>query len=234
MLPEVIAATLDRFAALSHAASMIIAIDGTLASGKGTIARRLAAIFGLPHLDTGSLYRATGLAAERARVSLDDEAAVAALASILDLSTFDDRDLRSGQAGKAASRVAVLPAVRAALLDYQRQFAEQPGGAILDGRDIGTVICPDADVKLWIDADVAERARRRREELLKAGETISEAEMVADLKARDQRDRNRAAAPMKKADDAVLIDTTDLCIDAAVEKARAVIEAAQAGIDRRL
>lgn len=203
----------------------VIAIDGTLASGKGTIARRISAAFGLPHMDTGALYRATALSAMRSDVDLSDETAVARIAAALDLSGFEDRDLRTASVGQAASRVAALPAVRAALLELQRNFARRPEGAVLDGRDIGTVICPDADVKLWIDADLAERARRRRVELEGSGQSISQAEMVAHLKERDARDRSREAAPMQKAEDAVLIDTTDVDIDAAVDKARAVVEA---------
>ncbi|MEM6901518.1 MAG: (d)CMP kinase [Pseudomonadota bacterium] len=203
----------------------VIAIDGTLASGKGTIARRISEAFGLPHMDTGALYRATALSAMRRDVDLSDETAVAGIAAGLDLSGFKDRDLRTASVGQAASMVAALPAVRAALLELQRNFARRPEGAVLDGRDIGTVICPDADVKLWIDADLAERARRRRVELERSGQSISQAEMVAHLKERDARDRSREAAPMQKAEDAVLIDTTDLDIDAAVDKARAVVEA---------
>ncbi|MEO1407752.1 MAG: (d)CMP kinase [Pseudomonadota bacterium] len=204
---------------------LVIAIDGTLASGKGTIARLIAAEFDLPHMDTGALYRATALAAIRANADFLDEKAVAEIASKLDLSEFDDRDLRTAAVGQAASKVAALPEVRAALLDLQRNFASQPGGAVLDGRDIGTIICPEADVKLWIDAELAERARRRRLELEKAGQSISQEDMVDHLRERDARDRSRETAPMQKADDAVLIETTDLDIDAAVDKARAVIEA---------
>ncbi|MEO0883362.1 MAG: (d)CMP kinase [Pseudomonadota bacterium] len=206
----------------------IIAIDGTLASGKGTIARRIAAEFGLPHMDTGALYRATALAAMRAGVDPCEELDVARIAADLDLSHFEDQDLRTATVGQAASKVAALPGVRAALLDLQIGFAHQPGGAVLDGRDIGTVICPDADIKLWIDADVAERARRRRAELEASGQVMSQEDMIAHLEERDARDRSRSTAPMQKAADAVLIDTTDLDIDAAVDKARAVVEAALA------
>ena len=210
---------------------LVIAIDGTLASGKGTIARRLAEHFALPHMDTGALYRAVAVSAIRAGVALDDEAALAAIARMLDLSCFDDLELRTAEAGQAASKVAAFPAVREALLDLQKAFACQPGGAILDGRDIGTVICPDARIKLWIDADIAERARRRRLELEQKGEVISQAQMLSELERRDARDRSRPTAPMKKADDAVLIDTTDMDIDAAVDKARAVVLAALAEDD---
>lgn len=203
---------------------MIIAIDGTLASGKGTIARRLAAWYGLPHMDTGRLYRATGVAALKAGADFSHSEALAALASALDLSDFDESELRTGEAGQAASKVAAVPQVRAALLGLQRAFARQPGGAVLDGRDIGTVICPDADVKLWVDARTQVRAARRLKELQAAGETLTLAQMIADLEARDARDSARSDAPMKRAPDAVLIDTSDLTIDAAVDKARAVVE----------
>ncbi|WP_370236115.1 MULTISPECIES: (d)CMP kinase [Henriciella] len=203
---------------------MIIAIDGTLASGKGTIARRIAAWFGLPYMDTGRLYRATGVAAIKERVDLADGELVAAVASSLDLNDFEEAELRTAEAGVAASKVAALPDVRAALLQLQRDFANQKLGAVLDGRDIGTVVCPDADVKLWIDADVEVRAKRRHLELRKAGDTITLENLTQQLRERDERDANRKDAPMKKAADAVLIDTTDLTIDAAVDKARAVIE----------
>jgi cytidylate kinase len=203
---------------------MIIAIDGTLASGKGTIARRIAAWFGLPYMDTGRLYRATGVAAIKERVDLADGELVAAVASSLDLNDFEEAELRTAEAGVAASKVAALPDVRAALLQLQRDFANQKLGAVLDGRDIGTVVCPDADVKLWIDADVEVRAKRRHLELRKAGDTITLEDLTQQLRERDERDANRKDAPMKKAADAVLIDTTDLTIDAAVDKARAVIE----------
>ncbi|MEM5515453.1 (d)CMP kinase [Henriciella sp. AS95] len=203
---------------------MIIAIDGTLASGKGTIARRIAAWFGLPHMDTGRLYRATGVAALKEQVDLADGELVAAVAASLDLNDFEESELRTAEAGTAASKVAVLPEVRAALLQLQRDFAHQEMGAVLDGRDIGTVVCPEAEVKLWIDADVEVRAQRRHLELRKAGDTISLDALTQQLRERDERDANRKDAPMKKAADAVLIDTTDLTIDAAVDKARAVIE----------
>ena len=204
---------------------MIIAIDGTLASGKGTIAKRLSAWYGLAHMDTGRLYRATGGAATQKKVDFDDPEALAAVARTLDLNDFDEADLRTAEAGQAASKVAAVPEVRAALLELQRAFAHQPKGAVLDGRDIGTVVCPDADVKLWIDADVEVRATRRWKELTDKGETLSLEDMIAQLKERDARDKNRADAPMIAAADSVLIDTTHLTIDAAVDKARAVVEA---------
>ena len=204
---------------------MIIAIDGTLASGKGTIARRLSGWFGLPHMDTGQLYRATGVSALNQNIDFDDPVALAEAARTLDLNDFLEDHLRTAEAGQAASKVAAVPAVRAALLDLQRAFANQAKGAVLDGRDIGTVVCPDADVKLWVDASVEARATRRWKELTSKGETLSLDDMIAQLKERDERDRNRADAPMIAAADSVLIDTTHLTIDAAVDKARAAVEA---------
>lgn len=204
---------------------MIIAIDGTLASGKGTIARRLAAWYGLPYMDTGRLYRATGVAALKQGVALNDGETLAHVASALDLNDFEESELRTAEAGSAASKVAALPQVRAALLELQRAFANQAAGAVLDGRDIGTVVCPQADVKLWIDAGVEVRAERRHRELSAAGETITLGELTRQLRERDERDRGRKDAPMKMAADAVLIDTTDLTIDAAVEKARVAVDA---------
>ncbi|MEM9055692.1 MAG: (d)CMP kinase [Pseudomonadota bacterium] len=204
---------------------MIIAIDGTLASGKGTIARRLSGWYGLPHMDTGQLYRATGVAALKKGVDFEDYDSLAGVARSLDLNDYTENELRTGEAGQAASKVAAIPAVRAALLDLQRAFANQAKGAILDGRDIGTVVCPEADVKLWVDASVEVRATRRWKELTAKGDTLTLDDMIAQLKERDERDRNRADAPMVAAADAVLIDTTDLTIDAAVDKARAAVEA---------
>lgn len=204
---------------------MIIAIDGTLASGKGTIARRLAGWYGLPHMDTGRLYRATGVAAMAKAVDFSDHAALAEVALTLDLNDHSEVALRSAEAGQAASKVAAVPEVRGALLELQRAFARRPKGAVLDGRDIGTVVCPDADVKLWIDASVEKRAERRWKELIEKGETLSLDEMVTQLKERDHRDKTRADAPMVAAVDSVLIDTTLLTIDAAVDKARAAVEA---------
>lgn len=204
---------------------MIIAIDGTLASGKGTIARRLSRWYGLAHMDTGRLYRATGVAALNRGVDFEDPAALAEVALSLDLNDYDEDQLRTAEAGQAASKVAAVPAVRAALLELQRAFANQPKGAVLDGRDIGTVVCPDADVKLWVDASVETRATRRWKELSEKGETLSLDEMIAQLKERDERDRNRSDAPMVAAADSVLIDTTHLTIDAAVDKARAAVDA---------
>ncbi|MEM9053848.1 MAG: (d)CMP kinase [Pseudomonadota bacterium] len=205
---------------------MIIAIDGTLASGKGTIARRLSTWYGLPHMDTGRLYRAVGVAAQHKGVSFDNPHALAEVAISLDLNDYTEEELRTAEAGQAASKVAAIPEVRAALLALQRAFANQAKGAVLDGRDIGTVVCPDADVKLWVDAVIEARAERRWKELTDKGEHLGLEDMIAQLKERDERDKNRKDAPMVAAADAVLIDTTHLTIDAAVDKARDAVEAA--------
>jgi cytidylate kinase len=206
---------------------MIIAVDGPLASGKGTIARALADHFGLPHLDTGSLYRATGLAVIEAGIDPDDAEACAQLAAQLDLAAIDEDRIRTAEAGSMASRVAAIPQVREALFDLQRAFATQPGGAILDGRDIGTVICPDAEVKLFVTADAETRARRRWEELRAKGETLSFETMLEQTRERDARDAERTDAPMKPADDATLLDTSSLSIDAAVATAIRIVEKRQ-------
>ncbi len=206
---------------------MIIAVDGPLASGKGTIARALAARFNLPHLDTGSLYRATGLALIDTGVDPSDEAAAARCAAGLDIEAIDESRIRTAEAGAMASKVAVLPAVRDALYELQRSFATQPGGAILDGRDIGTVICPDADVKLYVTAAPETRARRRWEELRDRGDPITYDEMLAHTLERDERDAGRADAPMKPAADATLLDTSELSIDAAVAAALRIVEKRQ-------
>jgi len=207
---------------------MIIAIDGTTASGKGTIARRLSGYFGLPYMDTGRLYRAVGVAALKQGVALDAAGPLSDIARTLDLNDFIEHELRSAEAGKAASVVAAIPSVRQALFELQRAFATQAGGALLDGRDIGTVIAPDADVKLWVDADVIQRGVRRWKELIGHGETVTLESVIEQLKIRDARDQGRTDAPAAMAADAILIDTTDLTIDAAVEKARAAAEAALA------
>ena len=203
---------------------MIIAIDGTTSSGKGTLAKRLAKHYGLPHLDTGLLYRAVAKAAIEASVDIREESGCAALAAHIDLADFDERDLRSAGVGAAASVVASLGAVRRALFDLQRKFAQQTGGAVLDGRDIGTVIAPDADVKLWVDASVEERARRRFLELSNMGEDVTEASVLEQLRERDARDAARKDAPMKPADDAVWIDTTRMTPDECVARAIEIVE----------
>ncbi|WP_300553534.1 (d)CMP kinase [Maricaulis sp.] len=206
---------------------MIIAVDGPLASGKGTIARTLASKFGLPYLDTGSLYRATALAVLDAGDDPADSDAAVRAARGLQVDAIDETRIRTAEAGAAASKVAAIPAVREALYQVQRNFAYQPGGAILDGRDIGTVICPDADVKLFVVADAETRARRRWMELKARGDTITFEEMLAQTLERDARDSDRSDAPMQAADDATLLDTTSLSIDAAVAAAIAIVEKRQ-------
>jgi len=209
--------------------TLIIAVDGPAASGKGTIAARLAKAYGLPHLDTGLLYRAVGLKVLQDGGSLDDEAAATAAARGLDATGLsDDERLTTGEAGEAASRVAGFPGVRAALLDLQQAFAAQAGGAVLDGRDIGTVIAPDAPAKLFVTATPEVRATRRWKQLTARGIDISFEEMLADIQRRDERDAGRGAAPMVQAEDAVLLDTTDMGIEAAFDAARRIVEAARA------
>jgi cytidylate kinase len=207
---------------------MIIAIDGTTSSGKGTLAKRLAKHYGLPHLDTGLLYRAVAKSALNKGIDFKDERECALLAAHVDLAEFDERELRSAGVGAAASVVATLPAVRRALFDLQRKFAQQEGGALLDGRDIGTVIAPDADVKLWVDASVEERARRRFLELSNMGEAVTEHDVLLQLKERDARDAQRKDAPMKPADDAIWIDTTRINPDQCLAKAVEIVEARKA------
>jgi cytidylate kinase len=196
-----------------------VAIDGPAASGKGTIGRAVAAEFGFAHLDTGLLYRAVGLQALDDGHGVLDPHWAAELARRLTPEDLEREDLRSARAGQAASKVAALPEVRAALLDVQRRFARAEGGAVLDGRDIGTVVCPQAEAKLYVTASDEARARRRQAEL---GEP-SLAAVLADLKARDTRDAGRDVAPMVPAADALLLDTTDLSIDAAVAEAVAYV-----------
>ena len=203
---------------------MIIAIDGPAASGKGTIARRLAAHFGLPHLDTGLLYRATAAALLAEDRDLHDEAAATAAARGLALTDFDEATLRERQMGEAASIVAALPAVRAALIEAQRAFAARPGGAVLDGRDIGTVICPDATVKIFVTATLEERARRRFNELAAKGNPITESLVREQIAARDTRDSESKIGTLRQAADAHLLDTTHLDIDAAFRAAVDLIE----------
>lgn len=206
---------------------MVIAIDGPAASGKGTLARQLAAHYGLPHLDTGLLYRAVG-ARCLGDGRLDDEAASVQAALKLDVSALDPDALRTAELGEAASVVAARPGVRAALLNLQRRFAAQTGGAVLDGRDIGTVICPDAPAKLFVTARPEVRADRRFRELIGRGEEIAYETVLADILKRDERDSGRSSAPLLKADDAVLLDTSDLGIEAAFAAALAIVEARRA------
>lgn len=199
--------------------TLLIAVDGPAASGKGTIARALGRNFGVPHLDTGALYRAVALSALRAGIDLTDGPGVGAKAAALDLSLLEDPELRGAATGEAASRISALPEVRAALLAFQKAFAGQPGGAVLDGRDIGTVIAPEAPAKLYVTAAPEVRARRRYLELTAAGREVSEAQVLADIVARDARDMGRADAPLRLAQDADLLDTSELDIAAAVRKA---------------
>jgi cytidylate kinase len=205
---------------------MIIAVDGPAASGKGTIARALARHYGLPHLDTGKLYRATGLAVRLAGLDPNDIAAATEAARNLDPALLDDPDLMSGENAQNASIVSAHPPVRAALLETQRAFAGQPGGAVLDGRDIGTVIAPHATAKLFVTASPECRADRRHRELAAKGDGADLAAVLADILARDARDSGRSTAPLRRADDAALLDTTELGIDAAVQRAIALVEAA--------
>lgn len=203
---------------------MIIAVDGPTASGKGTIAKALAAHFGLPHLDTGLLYRAVGRQVALNGGNPDDPANALAACSFAE-SLLEDPELRSEATGGLASRVSVHPAVRKALYERQRSFAAQPGGAVLDGRDIGTVIAPQAQVKLFVVASVPARAERRFKEMQQQGRAVALADIAADLEARDERDRNRAEAPLVAAPDAVLLDTSDLGREAAIAAAIAIAEA---------
>lgn len=203
---------------------MIIALDGPAASGKGTLGRRIAAHYGLHYLDTGLLYRAVALALGRRGFRLQDTWAAVALARALDPEDLEDTDLRSPGIGEAASVVAKLGNVRAALLDYQRVFARQSPGAVLDGRDIATVVCPDADVKLFVTATPEARARRRFLEYRTRGLEATESDVLAMIKARDSRDQGRADAPLRQAGQATLLDTTELDIDAAFDVAIGVIK----------
>lgn len=203
---------------------MIIAVDGPSASGKGTLARRLAQHYGLRHLDTGALYRMVGLAILLSGGDPSDEETAHAAARAIDLTLLEHPELRSETTGSAASKVAALPSVREALLQFQRDFAKENGGAVLDGRDIGTVVCPDADVKLFVVARADVRARRRHAELSSYGFAPPYEAVLADIEARDARDMNRAVAPLKPASDALLLDTSDLDIDAAVQQALVLVD----------
>ncbi|NQW10637.1 MAG: (d)CMP kinase [Alphaproteobacteria bacterium] len=206
---------------------MIVAIDGPAGAGKGTLAKALAERLGYPHMDTGALYRATAFAVLRAGNDPEDPVVAEAAARALDLTILDSVDLRSAEVGAAASKVAALPAVRAALLDLQRRFARRPPGAVLDGRDVGTVVVPDAEVKLFVTASARIRAHRRHKELLARGETSIYQRVLAEIEARDARDAGRADAPMRKADDAVEIDTSDLSPDQVLERALVAIDRAR-------
>ena len=208
---------------------MIIAIDGPAASGKGTIARQLASVYGLHYLDTGLLYRAVAKAVLDAGRSPDDADHAIAAAAVLDPGKFDEKALKTQKITEAASVVSAIAEVRDALIAYQREFAMRPPGAVLDGRDIGTVIAPGADVKIFVTAGPEVRAARRARELRERGEQVSEADVLADIKRRDERDSTRATAPLKAAPDAHLLDTTHLGIDAAFRAAVEIIEAVRTG-----
>jgi cytidylate kinase len=210
----------------------VVTVDGPAASGKGTVAVRLGADYGLPVLDTGLLYRAVGVGLARAGGDLDDAAAAARVARGLDAAALDDPGFRTREAGEAASRVAVHAPVRAALLDFQRRFAAQPGGAVLDGRDIGTVICPDAPAKLFVTATPPVRAERRWRQLAGQGQAVALADVLADIHVRDARDSGRDAAPLVRAADAVLLDTSEMTIEQAADAARRIVEAARARWER--
>lgn len=203
---------------------MIIAVDGPAASGKGTVGRALALHYGLPHLDTGLLYRAVGVELMRSHGNPDVEAEARAGADFPD-SLLDDPELRTEAAGAMASRVSAWPSVRAALLERQRTFARQAGGAVLDGRDIGTVIVPDAQAKLYVTATPRVRADRRCKEMESRGIPCDRDKMEADILARDARDMGRDTAPLHRADDADLLDTSELTIEAAIQRAIALVDA---------
>lgn len=204
---------------------MIIAIDGTTASGKGTLARKVAERYGLKRLDTGAIYRGVALALLDAGVDPADAAKAARAAETLDLEAIDEERIRSGPVGTAASIVSAIPAVRQALLEAQRRFAAAPQGAVLDGRDIGTVVCPNADVKLFVTADLSVRAERRWKELQARGESSTLAQVETEIAARDKRDAERPIAPLRPALDAHLLDTTSLSIEAAAAAACQIIDA---------
>jgi CMP/dCMP kinase len=211
---------------------MIIAIDGPAASGKGTLAKRLAAHYGFRHLDTGVIYRAVAHALLNAGADLQDEAAAVRAAQAIDPGTFENPALKSQKVGTAASVVSAIPRVREVLVEFQRQFAAAPPGAVLDGRDIGTVICPDAEVKIYVVADPKIRAQRRTLEALGRGEEADEAAILADILARDERDQSRPVAPLKPAKDAYLLDNSNLDIEGGVRAAIDIVEAVRAGRQR--
>lgn len=210
--------------------SIVIAIDGPAASGKGTLAKRIADHYGFAHLDTGALYRAVGIATIRAGGDPADEAFATRMAESLDFTLLDDPAIRTREAGPAASKVAVHSGVRTALLAFQRTFAKVPPrgakGAVLDGRDIGTVICPNAGAKLFVTASPEIRARRRFLDLCAQGSDLTEQAVLADIRERDARDSGRAAAPLVRAPDALLLDTTDLDIEMAAARALSLVASA--------
>jgi len=208
---------------------MIIAIDGPAASGKGTLGKRLAHHYGFRHLDTGVIYRAVAQALLEAGADLTDEVRAVAAAMELDPEKFGNPVLKTQRVGDAASVVSAIPKVREALISFQRQFAADPPGAVLDGRDIGTVICPNAEVKIFVVADPEVRARRRTLEMRARGEAADEVSVLADILKRDERDRTRAAAPLKRADDAHVLDNSKLDIEGGIRAAIAIVDAVRAG-----
>ncbi|MCB1385137.1 MAG: (d)CMP kinase [Nitratireductor sp.] len=208
-------------------APLTIAIDGPAASGKGTLARRLAAHFGLPHLDTGLTYRAVAQALLQVGLPLDNEALAVEVASGIDLAALDRQVLSAHEVGEAASKIAVMGAVRRILVEKQREFASSARGAVLDGRDIGTVVLPGADVKLYVTASAQVRARRRYEESIAAGGKVDYDDILADIQRRDERDMARADSPLRPAEDAHLIDTSEMDIEAAFRAALEVIDSAR-------
>lgn len=206
----------------------VITVDGPAASGKGTIAQGLGRLYDLPVLDSGLLYRAVGVLLARGGGDLDDAEAATAVARALTANHLGEPAFRTRAAGEAASRVAVHPPVRAALLELQRAFARQPAGAVLDGRDMGTVICPEAPAKLYVTASPRVRAERRWKQLQAQGEAVGFDDVLADIAVRDARDSGREAAPMRPAPDAVLLDTSEMTIEQAADAARRIVEAARA------
>lgn len=206
--------------------TFIIAIDGPAAAGKGTLSRKIAEVYGFHHLDTGLTYRATAKALLDGGQPLDDEGIAGATALHLDLGGLDRAVLAKHEIGEAASKVAVMPAVRRALVEAQRKFAQREPGSVLDGRDIGTVVCPDAPVKLYVTASPEVRARRRFDEIIAGGGQADYEAVFADVKKRDERDMGRADSPLKPAEDAHLLDTSEMSIEAAFQAAKAIIDAA--------
>ena len=204
---------------------MIIAIDGPAAAGKGTLSRLIAGQYGFHHLDTGLTYRATAKALLDAGLPLDDEAAAARMAAELDFANLDRSVLSRHDVGEAASKIAVMPAVRRALVEAQRTFSRKMPGTVLDGRDIGTVVCPNAPVKFYVTASPEVRARRRYDEVVANGATADYAAIFEDVKRRDERDMGRADSPLKPAEDALLLDTSEMSIEAAFQAAKTIIDA---------
>jgi len=212
---------------------MIVAIDGPAAAGKGTLAKRLAEHYALPYLDTGLLYRLVGRMMAARNLDPDDPVAASRVAATIDPEALADPHLRGHETGELASRVAVHPGVRSALIDFQRAFATRPGGAVLDGRDIGTTIAPQADVKIFVTATPEARARRRTDELKAKGRAVEYDRILAEIRERDARDAGRAAAPLAKAANAHLLDTTDMDIETAFRTAVDIIERAKSGRSQR-